>query len=81
MAVEDTARGDTLDGLASEFRGRGFRAEFGHGRNQDGGRDVASVATAFTTLGADQIDAEFEAFLDMLDMADHVLYMSVMQLI
>jgi len=72
LAVEDTACGDTLDGFASELRGRGFGAEFGDRGDQNGGRDVAGVATAFTTLCAYQVDAEFEAFLDVLDVADHV---------
>lgn len=46
-------------------------AEFGDGGDEDGGWDVAGVAAAFAALGADEVNAEVEAFLNVLGVADH----------
>lgn len=46
--------------------------EGGDGRDQDGRGDVTGVTTTLATLGADHVDAELEALLDVLRVADHV---------
>jgi hypothetical protein len=40
--------------------------------DEDGGGDISGVASALTTLCADNVDAEVEALLDVLGVADHV---------
>jgi hypothetical protein len=71
LAVEETAGGDALHGLARHW-GFGFGAHLGNGGDQDGRWDVASVAAAFATLCADDVCADVEAFFDVFWVADHV---------
>lgn len=40
--------------------------------DEDCGGDVAGVASSFTALCANHVDAELEALLDVLGVADHV---------
>jgi hypothetical protein len=71
LAVEDAAGGNDLDGLSSH-RARLALDELDDGRDEDGGGHVARVAAALAALGADDVDTELEAFLDVLRVADHV---------
>jgi hypothetical protein len=71
LAVEDAAGGDDLDGLP-RHRARLSLDELDYGGDEDGGGHVARVAAALAALGADDVDAELEALLDMLRVADHV---------
>jgi hypothetical protein len=71
LAVEQTTGGDALDRLLGERR-NGFGAHGGDGGDQNGGGDITSVATSLASLSADDIDAEVEAFLNVLGVADHV---------
>jgi len=67
----DTAGGDDLDGLAGEGGGLALD-ELDDGGDEHGGGDVTGVAAALAALGADDVDAELEALLDVLGVADHV---------
>jgi len=67
----DTASSDNLDRLAGEGRD-GALALLDAGGDEDGGGDVTGVTATLTTLGADDIDSEVEALLDVLGVADHV---------
>jgi hypothetical protein len=40
--------------------------------DENGGGDITSVPSTLATLGADKVDAELEALLDVLGVADHV---------
>lgn len=71
LAVVDTAGGDDLDGLAGEGGGLALD-ELDDGGDEHGGGDVTGVAAALAALGADDVDAELEALLDVLGVADHV---------
>lgn len=71
LAVVDTTGGDDLNG-ALEERALGVLAKVDNGGDEDGGGDVTGVATTLTTLGADDVDAEVEALLDVLGVSDHV---------
>lgn len=71
LTVVDTSSGDDLDGSASDG-GLVLVADFDDGGDEDSGGNVTGVATALTALGADDVDAEIEALLDVLDVADHV---------
>lgn len=71
LAVVDAAGGDDLDGPAGKRR-LGLVADLDTGGDEDRRGDIASMATALTTLGADDVDAEVDALLHMLDVADHV---------
>lgn len=71
LTVVDTTGGDDLNG-ALEERALGVLAEVDDGGDENGGRDVTSVTATLTTLGADNVDAEVEALLDVLGVSDHV---------
>jgi hypothetical protein len=71
LAVEDTASGNDLHGLAGHG-GCLALAELDNSWDENGGWHVTGVAATLTTLGADEIDAEFEALLDMFGVSDHV---------
>lgn len=71
LAVADATGGDDLDGSASQGR-LGVADGLDDGGDQDGGGGIASVATALTALGADDVGADVQALLDVLDVADHV---------
>lgn len=71
LAVGDAAGSDDLDGAAGEGR-LVLVADLDNGGDEDGGGDVAGVAATLTTLGADDVDANVEALLDVLDVANHV---------
>lgn len=68
LAVEETAGSNDLHGLAGHGRGLAL-AHGGDGGDEDGSRDVAGVAAALAALGADEVDAEVKAFLDVLGVA------------
>lgn len=71
LAVEETASGDTLNGLTSQWGG-GFSAHLGNGGNEDGGGDVTGMAATFAALRTDHIRTDVKALLDVLGVADHV---------
>lgn len=71
VAVVDAAGGDDLHGLLGQGRSVALDG-LDDGGDQNGRGDVTGVATAFTTLGADDIDAQLEALLDVLGVANHV---------
>ena len=47
-------------------------ASINAGRDEDARRDVTSVASSLASLGADEIDTNFEGLFHMLGMANHV---------
>jgi hypothetical protein len=67
----DTTSSNDLDGTAGE-RGLMLLANVDNSGNEDSRRDITGVATTLTTLGADDVDTEVKALLDVLDVADHV---------
>lgn len=71
LAVVDAAGGNDLDGAAGEGR-LGVLDGLDDGGDEDGGGGVAGVAAALATLGADDVDANVNALLGVLDVADHV---------
>lgn len=71
LTVVDTAGGDNLDGTARQGA-LGLLALLDDRGDEDGSGDVTGVATTLTALGADDVDAELEALLDVLNVADHV---------
>lgn len=71
LAVEDTAGGDDLHGLAGHGRLVAL-AELGDGGDEDRRGDVTRVATALAALGADDVGANVDALLHVLGVSDHV---------
>lgn len=71
LTVVDTTSSDDLNGAAGERR-LVLLANIDNSGDEDGCGDIASVATTLTTLSANDIDAEVEALLDVLDVTDHV---------
>lgn len=71
LAVEQTTSGNNLHRLAGQGALAAL-AQLGNGRDEDSCWDVAGVATALTTLGADDVGASIEGLLDVLGVADHV---------
>ncbi len=71
LSIVDTSSGNNLDWLASHW-GLVALDELDDGWDQDGRWGVTSVSTSLTSLGADEIDTELEALLDVLWVADHV---------
>lgn len=71
LAVENTAGGNDLDGTAGQRRLVALAGLDDRG-DEDGGGNVAGVATALTALGADDVHAEREALGNVLGVADHV---------
>jgi hypothetical protein len=71
VTVEQTTSRDNLHGLAGQ---RALLAldQLGNGGDEDGGRDITSVATTFTTLSTDNIDANIQALGNVLGVTDHV---------
>lgn len=67
----NTTSGDDLDGTASNWA-LGLTALLNDGRDEDCRGYVTSVATSLAALGADNVDAEVEALLDVLNVTDHV---------
>ena len=72
LAVEETAGRDALDRFLGEGGRRRFSAQRRHGGDEDRGWHVAGVAAAFAALGADYVDTDVEAFLDVFRVPDHV---------
>lgn len=71
LAVADAAGGDDLDGALCQGRLCGADG-LNDGGDQHRRRGVAGVAAALTALGADDVGADVEALLDVLDVANHV---------
>ena len=71
LSVVYTASGNDLDVLASHW-GLLALAELNNGWDENGGWSVSSVSTSLATLGADHINTEVEALLNMLWVSDHV---------
>lgn len=71
LAVADATGGDDLDGALCQGR-FGVADGLDDGGDQHRGRRVAGVAAALTALGADDVGADVEALLDVLDVANHV---------
>jgi hypothetical protein len=71
LAVVDTTGSNNLDRTASD-RGLVLLTDVHNSGDEDSCGDITGVATTLTTLGADDIDTEVEALLDVLDVADHV---------
>lgn len=71
LAVVNAAGGNDLDGEVGQRR-LGILAGLDDGGDQDCGGNVTGVAAALAALGADDVDADVEALLDVLDVANHV---------
>ena len=71
MAVEKTTGCDDLHLRASHWALLSLD-HLCHGWDQDGGWNITSMSTTFTTLRTDEIDTDIEAFLYVLGVADHV---------
>lgn len=71
LSAEQTTRSNDLHRLAGEGALVTLH-QLSHGRNEDCCRDIAGVTTTFATLSADNINANVQAFLDVLRMTDHV---------
>lgn len=71
LTVVNTTGGDDLYGAPGN-RGLVTLDSVDDGGNQHSGGNVTSVTTTLTALSADNVDAELEALLDVLDVADHV---------
>jgi hypothetical protein len=67
----NTTGSDNLDWAAGKRR-LVLLANVDDSGDEDSRGNIASVATALTTLGADDVDAEVNALLDVLNVADHV---------
>jgi hypothetical protein len=71
LAIEETTGGNDLHGLTGQWALVALD-ELSNGGDENGGWDVAGVATTLTSLGANEINSELEALLDVLGVADHV---------
>jgi hypothetical protein len=71
LAIIDTTSSDDLDRSAGHGAGLAL-AELNNSGDQNSCRNITSVSSSLTTLCANDIDAEIEAFLDVLGVADHV---------
>lgn len=71
LSVVDTASSDNLDVLTSHW-GLLSLAKLNNGWDENSGWGISGVSTSLTTLGADHINAEVEALLNMLWVSDHV---------
>ena len=70
LAIVQTSGSNDLNRLSAHGRLVAFD-ELGNGWDKERRWDVASVATTFATLGANQINTELEALLHVLWMANH----------
>ena len=71
LSVVYTASGNDLDVLASHW-GLLALAELDNGWDENSGWGISGVSTSLATLGADHINTEVEALLNMLWVSDHV---------
>lgn len=71
LTVVNTTGGNDVDGTTSEGRLVALDG-LNDGGDEDSGGDVTSVTTTLTTLGADDVDTDVNALLDVLDVANHV---------
>lgn len=71
VAVVQTTGSDDLDGLTGQ-RALVALDQLSNSRDEDSGGDIAGVATTLATLGADDINADLKALLDVLGVTDHV---------
>ena len=71
LSVVDTASGNDLNVLASHW-GLLALAKLDNGWDENGGWGISGVSTSLATLGADHINTEVEALLNMLWVSDHV---------
>jgi hypothetical protein len=71
LSIEQATGSNDLNGLA------GHRAlvsldQLDDSRDENCGGNITGVATTLASLGADDVNSEFKALLDMLGVADHV---------
>jgi hypothetical protein len=71
VAIVQATGSDDLDGLTGQ-RALVALDQLGNRGNENSGGNIAGVATALATLGADDINADFKALLDVLGVTDHV---------
>jgi len=71
LTVVDTTSGDNLDRRARHRAGLAL-AELDNSWDQNSCGNIASVSSSLTTLCANDVDAEIEALLDVLGVANHV---------
>lgn len=71
LSVEQATGSDDLHWLARH--GADFALDkLSNGWDEDGGWHISGVSTTLTTLCADDVDTECEAFGDVLWVSDHV---------
>lgn len=71
LTIVNATSSNNLYWLSSHWAGLALD-ELDNGWDQDGCWHISSVSTSLTTLCADDINAEFEALLHMLGVANHV---------
>lgn len=70
-AIIDSTGANDINGLASELRLLAL-ADVDAGRDQNAGRDVTSVSSTLTSLGANKVATDVDGLLDVLGVANHV---------
>ena len=70
-AIIDSTGANDINGLASELRLLAL-ADVDAGRDQNAGRDVTSVSSTLTGLGANKVATDIDGLLDVLGVANHV---------
>ena len=73
--IVNTTSTDHVDGLTSQG---GFvtLAGIDTGGDEEGGGDITSVSSTFTSLGTDEVNTGFNGFGDVLGVANHLIFIS-----